>query len=331
MYALKEDGYYADPIRNPNNTGQLLDESSYDYRGSDLLAWDMIAEGTILVENLTQSITTLMIFEDDYYKIPFEDFTKTSVPSQGGVRSFYITTLDSGFVYSNPAEINNDGLTPGVNDEMKLLVDPGINGPIVLVGERASTYPMPDSALYYASKSFVGNVFYEMDCPTAAPSVSTSPSASPTFPLTDSPSLVPSTSTAPTGAPSSVVSDAPSLMPSSAPSIYVQKVTDGLLLTIKMTCFPDEEVPQADIDAVAESIIAASVDGALEQGIYNVNATVVDAFCAAEARRNLLWGNVVAAFNPHHRRLATLSSALDFSVVITGDYRPPKRAGKLLS
>ena len=328
MYALKEDGYYADPIRNPDNAGQLLDETSYDYRGSELLAWDKIAEGTILIENLTQSITTLMVFEGDYYKIPFEDFTKTSVPPQGGIRSFYITTLDAGFVYSDPAEINNDGLLQEVNDEMDLLVDPGINGPIVLVGERASSYPMPDSPLYYAAKSFVGDVYYEMDCPTAAPSVSTSPSASPTLPLTDSPSLAPTSSTAPTGAPSVVASDVPSLMPSSAPSIYVQKVTDGLLLTIKMTCFPDEDVPQEDIDAVAGSIIAASVDGALEQGIYNVNATVVGAFCAAEARRDLLWDNVVTAFNPHHRRLATLSSALDFSVVITGDYRPPKRAGK---
>ena len=112
--------------------------------------------------------------------------------------------------------------------------------------------------------------------------------------------------------------------PSSYPTIYVQKVTDGLLLTIKMTCFPDEDVPQSDIDVLSESIVAASVDGALVQGIYNVEATVIGALCTVGAR-NLLWDNVVELLG---RRLPTSFSVLDFSVVITGDYRPPKRAGK---
>ena len=91
-----------------------------------------------------------------------------------------------------------------------------------------------------------------------------------------------------------------------------------------MTCFPDEDVPQSDIDVLSESIVAASVDGALVQGIYNVEATVIGALCTVGAR-NLLWDNVVELLG---RRLPTSFSVLDFSVVITGDYRPPKRAGK---
>lgn len=112
----------------------------------------------------------------------------------------------------------------------------------------------------------------------------------------------------------------------------MQKVTDGLLLTIKMACFPGEEVADSDIKAVAESIIKAARQGALEEGIENVNATVVGTFCLEDRRRLLTWNtwNIEDTnLNNHHRKLPTASSALDFTVVITGEYRPPYRPGEL--
>ena len=137
VYAMKDEGYYANPERNPDNTGEVIEDDNtgevIDYRGK-MDFWNKISEGTIYKEDLSKSSTTLQILENDYYKIPFDRFNRTSVPGSGGVRSFYIATLDPGFIYSDPPDNGNGGLKI-VNDVMTLQTDPGVDGPQVLVGE----------------------------------------------------------------------------------------------------------------------------------------------------------------------------------------------------
>jgi len=336
VYALKDDrpegnGYYANPIRNENNTGEIVGTPAYDYRGY-LENWDLISKGVIYEENLQQSITTLEIRDNDYYQMPFETFNSTKVPGSGGIRSFYITTLNQGFIYSDPCpvEIQSCDVPLIVNDVMDMRTK-SVDGPIILVGEGIVSYPMPDSALFYTSKSFVGDVYYEMECPTAAPSQSTSPSASPTFPLTDVPSFVPTVTSAPSEAPSVVASEVPSIQPTITPTVYTEQISDGLLLTILMVCFPGETPPQEDIDAVAGAVIQSSVEAARASGVTDVNATVVGTSCSAASRRlsNMPSSNIWEQAFGLHRKLPTGSSSIDFSVVITGEYKPPLRPGKL--
>ena len=126
------------------------------------------------MENLTQSITTANEFEPDFFQIPFETFTATTVPGNGGIRSFYITTNTSSFIYLNPPE------DADVYDEVILIDGAGEEeyAPKVLIGEGLVTYPMPTQVLSYLVKSFVGSVYYEKECLSFAPSKSASPSAS---------------------------------------------------------------------------------------------------------------------------------------------------------
>ena len=61
--------------------------------------------------------------------------------------------------------------------------------------------------------------------------------------------------------------------------------------------------------------------------ITNVVAKVVKTVCYTATRR-LLTNLVDQEIDFNHRRLPSSSYALDFSVVISGEYRPEVRAGK---
>ena len=96
--------------------------------------------------------------------ISFSSFNKTSVPANGGLRSFYIATKSTSFIYSNP--------TKALNEEISLILADGVYAPKILVGEGVVSYPMPKSNFLYQTKSFVGTVYYEEECPSPAPSIS---------------------------------------------------------------------------------------------------------------------------------------------------------------
>ena len=73
--------------------------------------------------------------------------------------------------------------------------------------------------------------------------------------------------------------------------------------------FPGEEVADPNIKAVAESI-------ALEEGIENVNATVVGTFCLEDRRHLLTWNtwNIEDTnLNNHHRKLTVIYYVYDTS------------------
>lgn len=53
VYALNEDGYYADPERGEN----ILSDLGFDYRGQ-LDAWSLISSGEIFESDLDVSVTT---------------------------------------------------------------------------------------------------------------------------------------------------------------------------------------------------------------------------------------------------------------------------------
>eukprot|EP00571_Detonula_confervacea_P017820 CAMPEP_0172298686 /NCGR_PEP_ID=MMETSP1058-20130122/1227_1 /TAXON_ID=83371 /ORGANISM="Detonula confervacea, Strain CCMP 353" /LENGTH=673 /DNA_ID=CAMNT_0013007973 /DNA_START=228 /DNA_END=2249 /DNA_ORIENTATION=- len=317
VYDLREKGYYASP-RNPNNTIELIGDDQYDYRGESKLLefWDLVAEGNIIESDLTQSsITIAKITEQDFFQIPLGSF-KSVVPANGGIRSFYIAAPTGGFIYPTSDEAV-------VNDEMNLLLgerDPGEYAPRILVGEGVVKYPMPDGALWYQSKEFMGKVYYEKVCPSLAPSMSALPSFAPTIPLSDRPSSYPTLSLAPTNAPSVIASDMPSFVPSLPPSILTFKVSGGLLLSLPMYCEPGIEFPKKDRVHVAESTRAVASRSAKEKdpNVFNLKATVAAVFCVESKRR----------LDSNHRYLPTGSSALDFSIVITGEYRPPSRPGQ---
>eukprot|EP00578_Thalassiosira_sp_NH16_P023045 CAMPEP_0181085262 /NCGR_PEP_ID=MMETSP1071-20121207/5140_1 /TAXON_ID=35127 /ORGANISM="Thalassiosira sp., Strain NH16" /LENGTH=714 /DNA_ID=CAMNT_0023167061 /DNA_START=10 /DNA_END=2154 /DNA_ORIENTATION=- len=320
LYALKREGYYASPERQTSISGlinktaainnNINNNGVYDFRGqSKLNEWKKIAEGTIVNANLTKDSTTLNVQSKDFFQIPFGLFN-TTIPPKGGIQSFYITTKTSGFIYSTSV-----GKT--VNDAMELIKGRlSDNAPEILVGESAVTYPMPDGGMMYAPRSFVGKVFYEKECPSYAPSQSTSPSLPPTIAFSGSPSSAPSTSSIPTNEPSEFPSELPSSVPTNSP----RKLRGGLSLSFKLACDANKDYlgNSAEIDTIADSVrgIAARGAKALDKGISKVNAIVVGVFC------------VVSSPFERHRRLPTGSSALDFSIVITGEYRPSSRPGE---
>ena len=97
-----------------------------------------------------------------------------------------------------------------------------------------------------------------------------------------------------------------------------------------MDCKPGEVFPVEESANIAATVQKIAADEANLQvpPIFNVNATVVATFCVAAQQRQLITNpaHTEAGFN--HRHLPTSSSALDFSVVITGEYIPPSRPGK---
>mmetsp|Transcript_1022 Transcript_1022/g.2066 ORF Transcript_1022/g.2066 Transcript_1022/m.2066 type:complete len:362 (-) Transcript_1022:104-1189(-) len=122
----------------------------------------------------------------------------------------------------------------------------------------------------------------------------------------------------------------PSSVPSSPPIIYTEQVSGGLLVQLAMDCKPDEVFPAEESANIAATVqdLAAKEANLLVPPIFNVNAKVAAIFCVAAQQRQLITNpaHTEAGFN--HRHLPTSSSALDFSVVITGEYSPPSRPGE---
>ncbi|KAL7526737.1 hypothetical protein ACHAXR_003210, partial [Thalassiosira sp. AJA248-18] len=211
-----------------------------------------------------------------------------------------------------------------VNDELPLVgeADPGDYAPKILVGEGVVEYPWTHTPFFFQPKSFVGKVYYEKECPTEAPSKSSEPSAAPTVTSSGSPSSPPTTTTAPTDAPSIAASEVPSLAPSSPPSpANFKEVQGGLFLGFAMDCTPGQE-PAGDTAAMEGAVRAITQEAAEgDDTLSNISVEVKDVICTpGQSSRHLVTNN--------HRHLPTSSSALDFSMVITGEYRPPSRPGE---
>jgi len=284
VYALKQDGYYADPIRNSFNEGV-----SYDYRGkAQFDEWEMISDGTIRKSDLIASDTNPKANEPDFYKIPPGTFAATEIPPNGGVRSFYISTS---LLYTDPTlekGINDDQLLVGVNDPAS---------PKLLIGEGASGFS--DTKFMYKTRQFVGKFFYQTECATEAPSLSLSPSTS--KPTSSSPSF------------------SPSDIPTKTPTPPAQPAGAEAALSFPLLeCDPNQvTVPQEVQDAVSEQVTDTVTNGKDAEDFDNFSATVVEAKVRCDQRRLARGGS------QHNRLLQSQSSAMEFSLVITGDYRSP--------
>ena len=279
VYALKKEGYYADPNRDALNQGV-----TYDYRGnSQFDEWEIISSGTIRKSDLIASETSAL----DFYKIPFDMFIATEIPPNGGVRSFYISTA---LLYANPLlgnDVNENQLLVGYNDP---------EAPDLLVGEGASGFS--DTKFMYKTREFVGKIFYETECETEAPSVSMSPSTSKP---TSSPTLSPTTSHLPTE------KSMPPTQPAGA---------EAALLFPLLKCDPNQAtVPQEVQEAVSDQVTYTMTEGEDAGDFSNFESAVVEAKVICVQRR------LTGDGNQHNRLLPTQSSAMQFSVVITGDYR----------
>jgi len=281
VYVLKQEGYYADPTRDSLNQGV-----AYDYRGtSQIDKWEEISKGTIKNNDLIAGDTNGNA--PDFYEIPFNMFNAVQIPPNGGVRSFYIST---NLLYTDPT------LDAGVNDKQMLI---GYNDPAVpqlLTGEGASGFS--DTKFMYKTREFVGKFFYETECATEAPSISMSPSTSEP---TSSPSLSPSTSLIPTK----------TSMPPTQPAGAEAAISFPLL-----KCDPNQAtVPQEVQDALSDQVTYTITTGEDSEDINNINSEVVEAKVRCVQRR------LTGDDRQHDRLLATQSSAMEFSLVITGDYR----------
>jgi hypothetical protein len=354
VYALEEFGYYASPNRDKNAPGIVLGSAAgdiFDYRGK-LDQWTMIATGEITSIDLEVNDDTLDGVTADFFQIPLGTF-QAFVPGNGGLRSFYITTPNSAsFIYASPNGELNDNISSyssgnnfiekekengngenngkdkenGADNENKgspnKNKDVAKNAPKLLVGEGVVTYPMPDVGLMYQKKSFVGSVYYEDDCPTLAPSMSLGPSYAPTIPPSGSPSFSPTSTVVPSTAPSLAASSTPSSEPSSPPSFLPEKLYDGLLLELPIDCVEGEELSKDESSAVAESVQKMTADAAGDS-IQNIAATVAAMFCKKKPQRRRLSEEIQSANHGRRkqRNLPVGSSAMEFSMVITGEYR----------
>ena len=277
-------------------------------------SWTLIAEGQITsLENLTQSITTANEFEANFFRIPVETFTETPTKGNGGIRSFYITTNTSSFIYLNPPEGKK------LYDESPTTLSAGagseVNAPKILIGEGVVSYPMPEEALSYLVKSFVGRVYYEEECPSSAPSESTSESPSSGGTPYSSPSLT----LAPTV--SVGASEMTSSMPSSSPTVKMELVAveDGLSVVFSIECDASKKSDEQSNDAVANAVLQFVQQNMMENSCI-VNTRIANAVCVQHVTRSL---------GVNKRHLSTSFSDLDFSVVISSECsRPATRPGK---
>ena len=190
LYALTEDGIYADPIRTSAGAPE-----TFDYRGNFSL-WHKISTGTVSKEVLVS----------DYFQIPWGELEPIFIPPNGGIRSMYLTTLNSAALVYSLSKKNQLGSIQ--KDVYKKDDDRGStqHPPYLMYGERVIGYPFHTSSFLYSPSSFIGNLFYEYECPSSQPS--SKPSEFPS----EMPSLLPSHS------PSKKPSAPPSWSPSGAPS-----------------------------------------------------------------------------------------------------------------
>jgi len=328
LRVLNVEGHYASTERNPEIPQYIsLDASNdFDYRG-DLDAWTKIAGGQISEGDLTKDSTTATVTEADYFQIPFGMFEKISIPS-GGLRSFYIGMPKSHLII---ASLEGD---EKLNSEMSLRDNGDAYAPKILVGESTVSYPMPQEQFAYIAKTFVGQVYYEEECISLAPSVSAQPSSAPNVP-SQIPSVQPSQWSE---QPSAVPSGMPSYVPSSKPSEYTLKTASGILTRIAMDCIPnsgealpgEKDFPKDEADIVAASVqkIAAEKGENTNPPTRSVEAEVISTYCITLQQRHLIVNPSHTEGDFNHRLLPSSSSAVDFSVVITGEYSPPSRPGQ---
>lgn len=78
-------------------------------------------------------------------------------------------------------------------------------------------------------------------------------------------------------------------------------------------------------NVVVADTIKSTLAGSGKPGLSNVNTEVVAAVCqpVSQRRHLLLNPGYVAENSNRHRQLPTGSSALEFSVVVTGEYSSP--------
>ncbi|KAL7554694.1 hypothetical protein ACHAWF_018226 [Thalassiosira exigua] len=197
VYALNDEGWYADPNRPARGA---VDSLTFDHRG-DFDRWTRIANGTVREADLAP---TTLAAGRGYFQIPFAEFWPTSVTPNAGVRSFYLTLDEDALVRLDLD--NADDLLGTVRDddfdggeEDSLSAD---RPPEVLIGEGVIGYPFRPLAFLYRTQGFVGKVLYERSCRSAVPSASPSltPSEMPSWGPSEGPSERPSME--PTGNPS---------------------------------------------------------------------------------------------------------------------------------
>ena len=140
-----------------------------------------------------------------------------------------------------------------------------------------------------------------------------------------SPTAIPTSSSMPSS------EDAPSSVPSITPTVKTQQLSDGLSVKFAIKCDPNEESSEQSNDAVAETVRKFVETGLRNPFIFGLKTRIARAVCGSQQVSRHLGDNLdhdKAA--KKHRHLPVSSSALDYSVVITGEYRPPSRPGKFL-
>ncbi len=206
VYALAGSGYYADTNRT---------SMKFDYRG-DFSFWKKISHGTIVIQDRNS----------DYFQIPFDNFTPTYIPPNGGVRSLYLTLNVPALMYKELDK--KQGIGKKQKDDDYNRNRKRGDTPTLMIGEVVIGYPFVSAEFLYSPKQFVGKIFQDYECPSQSPSLqpsqaptqtpsgrpSKSPSLQPSRVPTQTPSGKPSISTEPTKSPSLY----PSLSPSSSPS-----------------------------------------------------------------------------------------------------------------
>lgn len=167
----------------------------------------------------------------------------------------------------------------------------------------------------------IGNIYYETECASPSPSLSSLPSSSPTIDPSQSPSFPPTFSFAPTSAPSPILSEVPSSAPSFPPSSTPLETKGGVLVGFNMECTSGGDFKEQNV--VVADTIKSTLAGSGKPGLSNVNTEVVAAVCqpVLQRRHLLLNPGYVAENSIRHRQLPT--GALEFSVVVTGEYSPP--------
>ena len=122
-------------------------------------------------------------------------------------------------------------------------------------------------------------------------------------------------------------------MPSFAPTPYTEKLSTGLLLQLYMACEPGKQFPKEQEKIVAD-VVADTARRAtmyLDPPIDNMKAEVRGVVCrppVGQSRLLLDRTHFSMESVSVHRYLPVGSSALDFSLVITGEYRTPCRPGE---
>lgn len=155
----------------------------------------------------------------------------------------------------------------------------------------------------YKARQFVGKFYYETECATEAPSLSMSPSTSPKPTSSSPPSFSPTTSDVPTMTPT------PPAQPVGA---------EAALSFPLLKCDPKQiTVPSEVHDAVREQVTQTVSNGKDAEYFYNLSSTVVEAKVRCNQRRLTRDGS------QHNRLLSSQSSAIEFYLVIIGDYYSP--------